>query len=128
MALAALAAWTDVAATAVVVVFQLALALGAPWGDRAMGGRWPGTLPAAARVGAVVQAVALSLLAVVVLDAAGILGVGWTAAWPWLAWVPVAVSAISVVMNAATRSPAERRTWLPVALLMLVTSVMVAVA
>jgi hypothetical protein len=111
-----------------VVAFQLALALGAPWGERAMGGRWTGTLPAAARAGAVVQAVVLALLAVVVLDAAGVVTLGWTAALPWLPWVPVVVAAISAVMNAATRSPAERRTWLPVALVLLVTSLSVAIS
>ena len=41
------------------------------------------------RVGAVVQAVILGLLALVVLDAAGIAALGWTESMPWLAWVPV---------------------------------------
>jgi hypothetical protein len=124
----ALAAWAYAAATTVVVVFQLALALGAPWGDRAMGGRWSGTLPPAARVGAVVQSLVLALLALVVLDAAGVLALGWTDALPWLPWVPVVVAALSAVMNAATRSPAERRTWLPVAVVLLVSSLFVAIS
>jgi hypothetical protein len=123
-----LAAWAYLLGTAVVVAFQVALALGAPWGERAMGGRWPARLPPAMRAAAAVQAVVLALLAVVVLDAAGILGLGWTAAVPWLPWVPVVVSALSVVMNAATRSAAERRTWLPVALVLLASSLWVAIA
>ena len=124
----ALAAWAYVAGTALVVAFQVALALGAPWGERAMGGRWTGRLPAAARAAAVVQAVVLALLAVVVLDATGVLALGWTEALPWLPWVPVVVSAVSAVMNAATRSPAERRTWFPVAVLLLVASLVVAIS
>jgi hypothetical protein len=124
----ALAASAYAVATGIVVVFQLALALGAPWGERAMGGRWSGTLPPAARVGAVVQAIVLALLALVVLDAAGVLDLGWTDALPWLPWVPVAVASLSAVMNAATRSPAERRTWLPVALVLLASSLIVAIA
>ena len=44
------------------------------------------------RVAAVVQAVVLALLALVVLDAAGVVALGWTAALPWLVWVPVVVS------------------------------------
>jgi hypothetical protein len=74
----------------------------------------------------VAQAIILGLLAVVVLDAAGIVGLGWTASLPWLAWVPVAVAALSAVMNAATRSRAERRLWLPVAIVMLLSSIVVA--
>ena len=47
-------------------------------------------------------------------------------AYPWLIWVAVAVSALSVLLNAITRSAGERRIWLPVALTLLVCSVTVA--
>jgi len=113
-------------ATAVVVGFQLALAAGAPWGEYAMGGRFPGRFPPAMRAGALVQAVALVLLALVVLDRAGVVALGWTTVLPWLAWVPVVVSAVSLAMNAASRSAVERRTWVPVALVMLVSSLVLA--
>ena len=53
-----------------VVGFQLALALGAPWGRYAMGGALPGRFPPPMRVAAVVQAVVIALLAVAVLSAA----------------------------------------------------------
>jgi hypothetical protein len=62
----------------------------------------------------------------VVLDKGGVLALGWTAALPWLAWVPVVVSLLSAVMNAATRSRVERRLWLPVAIVMLLSSIVVA--
>ena len=39
------------AATAVVAAFQIALALGAPWGAYAMGGAFPGQFPPTMRVG-----------------------------------------------------------------------------
>ena len=115
-------------ATLVVVGFQLALAAGAPWGEYAMGGRYPGRFPPAMRVAAVVQAVLLGVLALVVLDKAGVVALGWTASFPWLAWVPVVVSLLSAVMNAATRSRLERRLWLPVAIVMLLSSIVVAAA
>ena len=51
---------------------------------------------------------------------------GWTAAFPWLVWLPVVVSAVSLAMNAASRSAVERRTWVPVALVMLASSLVVA--
>jgi hypothetical protein len=115
-------------ATLVVVGFQVALAAGAPWGEYAMGGRIPGRFPPPMRVAAVVQAVVLSLLALVVLDAAGLVALGWTAALPWLIWAPVVVSAISAAMNAITPSRVERRLWLPVGLVLLVSSLAVALA
>ncbi|HEV2952328.1 MAG TPA: hypothetical protein VGZ51_09495, partial [Actinomycetota bacterium] len=70
-----------------VVAFQLALALGAPWGSYAMGGAFPGRFPPALRVAAVVQAVVIGLLAVVVLSAAGLVLPDLAAAFPWLVWV-----------------------------------------
>lgn len=123
-----LAAVVYALATSVVVGFQVALAAGAPWGEYAMGGRVPGRFPPAMRVAAAVQAAVLALLALVVLDAGGVLSLGWTAAIPWLAWVPVAVSAVSLLMNAASRSPRERRTWVPVALVLLASSLVVALS
>lgn len=128
MTVAHLAAIVYALATAVVVGFQLALAAGVPWGEYAMGGRFPGRFPAAMRAAAVVQAVVLALLALVVLDEAGLVALGWTAALPWLGWVPVAVSALSAFMNAITPSRVERRVWLPLGLVLLVSSLTVALA
>jgi hypothetical protein len=113
-------------ATLIVIGFQLALAAGAPWGSYAMGGRRAGQYPPAMRAAALVQAILLALLAVVVLDAGGVLALGWTMAIPWLAWIPVIASLASTIANAATRSVVERRLWLPVAVLMLLSSIVVA--
>lgn len=114
--------------TALVVGFQLALALGMPWGEFAMGGAFPGRMPPAMRGAAVVQAAVLAALAVVVLSAAGLVAPKLVDAWPWLAWVPVAVSALAVVLNASTRSQGERRIWLPVTVVLLLCSLGVALA
>ena len=45
---------------------------------------------------------------------------------PGLIWLPVAFSAVSLVLNAITPSTGERRVWVPVALVMLVSSLIVA--
>jgi hypothetical protein len=123
-----LAAIVYALATSVVVGFQLALAAGAPWGEYAMGGRFAGRFPPSMRAAAVVQAVILGSLALVVLDAAGLVELGWAAALPWLVWVPVVVSALSAFLNAITPSRAERRLWLPLGLVLLVSSTAVALA
>lgn len=115
------------AVTAGAGAFQVGLALGAPWGSYAMGGRFPGAFPPRFRVAAVVQAVVLALLAIIVLSAAGIAAAGLVEAIPWLVWVPVAFSAVSLVLNAISPSAGERRIWVPVALVLLATSLVVAV-
>ena len=113
---------------AVVVAFQLCLAAGAPWGAYAMGGRYPGRFPAPMRIGAVIQAGVVAALAVVVLSDADVLAPGIADTLPWLIWLVVAFATLSTILNAITRSAVERRLWLPVALALLVTSLVVAVS
>lgn len=126
MTTAAVAAIVYFLATVVVVAFQVALAAGAPWGEMAMGGRNPGRLPPPMRVAAVVQAIVLAMLALTVLDAADVLALGWTTSFSWAAWLPVVFAAISVAVNAISPSPRERRLWVPVGLVLLVSSTIVA--
>jgi len=126
MSITDLAALAFAVVVAGVVAFQLALALGAPWGSYAMGGAFPGRFPARMRVAAVVQAVLLALTAAVVLARAGLILPGWSDAAGWLIWVVVAVSLAAVVLNAISPSAGERRIWVPVAVAMLVLSVVVA--
>lgn len=111
-----------------VIAFQIALALGAPWGAYAMGGAFPGQFPPELRVAAVVQAVILAGLALVVLARAGITLPKWSRTSRWLVWVVVAFSALSLVLNLITPSARERAIWAPVALIMLTSSVIVAVS
>ena len=120
------AALVFAAVVAAAVGFQVALALGAPLGAWALGGRYPGRLPASLRVAAVVQAFVLALLALLVLSAADVIGGDVVASVPWLVWLPVAFSAISLVLNLVTPSSGERRVWAPVAAVLLVTSLTVA--
>jgi hypothetical protein len=115
-----------VVVTLVVVAFELALALGAPWGAYAMGGAFPGQFPAPMRIAAVVQAALLLLWAGVVLARAGLWLKPWARASRWLVWLVVAFSAVSLVLNLITPSGGERLIWAPVAAVMLVTSALVA--
>jgi len=115
-----------VLATTLVAGFQLALALGAPWGEYAMGGAFLARFPPAIRIAALVQGVVLIALAVVVLSRAGLVAPSFVRGLPWLAWLPVVISAVSVAMNAASRSPRERRLWVPVGMVLLASSLIVA--
>jgi hypothetical protein len=124
--LSALASVVFAVVTAGVIAFQIALALGAPWGAYAMGGRFPARFPPRMRVAAIVQAVLLALAALVVLSDAGLVMPSVAATFPWLIWLVVAFSAVSVVLNTLTPSARERRIWAPVSLVMLGSSLSVA--
>jgi hypothetical protein len=113
-------------ATVLAILFQIALALGAPWGEFTMGGRYAGTLPRPMRVAAVGQAGVLAALVVIVLSGAGIVLPSVAQAVPWLIWVVVAFSGVSLVLNTITRSPRERMIWAPIAFVMLLSSLAVA--
>jgi hypothetical protein len=63
----------------------------------------------------------------VVLSRAGVALAGWSRASRF-AWLVVAFAAISLVLNLITPSAAERAIWAPVALLLLVSSTVVAVS
>jgi hypothetical protein len=109
-----------------VAAFQVALALGAPWGSYAMGGSFPGMYPPGMRVGAVVQAVLILFVAAIVLARAGLILPTWSRISRRLIWVVVGFGAVGLVLNTITPSSGERLVWAPVALVLLVCSVVVA--
>ena len=111
-----------------VIAFQIALAAGAPWGAYAMGGAFPGQFPPELRIAALVQAVILAGLAMVVLARADIALPRWSQISRWLVWVVVVFSGLSLVLNVITPSVRERTIWAPVALIMLICSVIVAIS
>ena len=111
-----------------VIGFQMALALGVPWGSYAMGGAFPGKFPPRMRVAAMVQAGLLAGTVAIVLSRAGLVLPPWSEATGWLIWGVVALAVIAAILNAITPSAGERRIWVPVALVMLVSSLVVALA
>lgn len=110
-----------------VVAFQIALAAGAPWGAYAMGGAFPGQFSPALRIAALVQVALLVGMAAVVLTRAEIILSRWSRRSRWLVWVVVAFAAASLVLNLITPSAGERAIWAPVALLLLISSTLVAI-
>jgi hypothetical protein len=122
------AAWVFCALTGLVCLFQLALALGAPWGAYAMGGAFPGAFPPAMRIAAVVQAVVLAGVALVVLSRAGLALARWGRTARWLIWVVVALLGVSVVLNLITPSGGERMIWAPVVIVLFACALRVALS
>lgn len=122
----ALAARIYLALSAVAVLFQCALATGAPWGELTMGGEFPGRLPPRMRLAAVGSAVLLIAFGAVVAARAGLALHQWRRAAGWLIWLVVAYSAVGVVLNAVTPSSRERALWLPVTVVLAVCATIVA--
>lgn len=116
------------AASGAVVLFQLALALGAPWGELTLGGRWRGPLPARARLIPLLSVALLVVFGSVVLERAGLRWPGLPAYPQWCVWLVVGYCALGCVANTLTPSPRERRLWLPVVVGMLTCSLVVATA
>lgn len=111
----------------IVVIFQLLLAAGMPWGSYAMGGKFPGKYPPPMRVASVIQAVILIFIAYIVLSKSGLILPGWYSFAKTAIWFVVGFSAVATILNLITRSVWERRIWAPVSLLLLITSINVAI-
>jgi hypothetical protein len=113
------------ALAAVAVAFQLALACGAPWGEFTLGGKYRGRLPQRARMIPVVSAAFLAGFVLVVLARAGLAFANIRAASHGLIWLVIGYCVLGAVANAITPSRRERLLWLPVLVLMLVSSTVV---
>ncbi|MED5016771.1 hypothetical protein P9847_05570 [Paenibacillus chibensis] len=112
--------------TSIVILFQIALALGAPWGHFAMGGKYPGKFPVSMRVLAVFQAFVLVFLGLIVLSRSELALNQWYEFSHSAIWFVVAFSVLSSIMNLITRSTGERAIWAPVTIVMVITSLIVA--
>lgn len=105
-----------------VCIFQLAIILGAPWGEYTQGGGNIGALPAAGRVFAGVSFLLLVAMALILLARAG-MG-PWKSAAPRLlavlGWGTVVYLGLAIALNLATPSSHERMLWAPVSVVMFV--------
>jgi len=112
--------------TVLVMFFQLALALGAPWGEMAMGGKYPGRFPPKLRITAIVQMLLLGFVALVVLTRAGLIFANYFELSKSVIWFVVALCAISAISNTITPSKKERMLWSPVTIILVACAVVVA--
>ena len=113
--------------TAIVILFQLGLAIGMPWGSASMGGKFPGKYPPRMRIVATVNIVILTVLAIIVLSRAGLVFPQLVTVSQIGIWFVVAFSGIGTIMNTITPSKIER-IWAPVAAIQLITSLIVAIS
>jgi hypothetical protein len=101
---------------AIVALFQVALALGAPWGSAAWGGSNAGVLPRRLRIASGFAAlVVYPLIALYVLASAGSIEVPWLPTGATGMWVLAGFFTLGGVANLASRSKVER-VWAPVSI------------
>jgi hypothetical protein len=113
------------ALTGIIVLFQVALAAGLPWGAASMGGKFPGVYPPKMRVVALVNGLLLMGLAGIVLSKAGLFFLSMRPFSDYAIWFVVAFCLVGTILNTITPSKIER-IWAPVILVQLVTSLIVA--
>ena len=110
---------------ALLAIFQLALALGAPLGRFAWGGRHR-VLPARLRVGSVVSILIYGLIAIIAWDRVGAIDVFAAPISEVGMWVVFGYFALGIPMNAISRSKPERYTMVPVSIVLAVLSFLIA--
>lgn len=122
-----IAAIVAVALLAVIVVFQIALALGAPLGYAAWGGRHPGVLPMRLRIASGVAALVIyPLIIAAVLASAGLIEADWLPGnRSALMWGLAGFLGLGALANFASRSRRERL-WGPVALAIAISCAIIA--
>lgn len=113
----------------VLVMFQLALAAGAPLGRAAYGGAHR-VLPGHLRVASVAAALVWVLAAGAVLARAGVMpdATPGAPALVVVVWMIVGLLAVGLVLNVITPSRVERMVWGPVTLLLLAGTLVVALS
>jgi len=112
---------------ALLAVFQLALALGAPIGRFAWGGSHR-VLPTRLRIGSLVSIVIYAVIAVLALDRVDLIDVVPDAVSAVGMWIVFGYFVLGIVMNAVSRSKPERYTMTPVVLVLAVLSLLVALS
>lgn len=112
----------------IIILFQLALVAGLPWGELTLGGKYPGVLPKNRRWIPLVSVLLLLCFAIIVETKAGNLLTDWKKISEIAVWVVVAYCGLGVLANSATPSKWERRIWLPVVTAALICSLIVALS
>lgn len=117
-----------IALLGLLALFQLALALGAPWGRLAFGGEHEGALPGRLRIAAACTILIYALFAIIALSHLGairllpapVAGIG--------IWVVFGILALSALANLLSRSRLERAMMTPIAAVLAILALLIALA
>ena len=106
----------------IAVLFQLALALGAPWGEYAMGGKYPGKFPPKIRIAAVIQLLILMFFGGIGLIRSRLILSSFFDFSSNAIWFVVGFFVLGTLMNLITPSKKERNIWAPITFILLLSS------
>ena len=93
-----------------VVIFQLCLIFGAPWGEYTQGGRYKGTLPINGKIAAGFSIPILIFLGASISSSAGLMP-DWER---WTAYIAIAIQSLNTILNWISPSQKEKLLWGPV--------------
>ena len=110
----------------IIVFFQIGLTMGMPWGEYAMGGYFPGRFSWTLRLLAIFQGLLLIIFAIIVLDKTSLFRFGFFSIPSIAIWFVAAFSILTAILNFITKSKKERKVWFPTSILLLITSLIVA--
>ncbi|WP_235560146.1 hypothetical protein [Microbacterium sp. Leaf288] len=127
IALAPLAALVACLVLGALAVLQICVAAGAPWGRFVWGGAHR-VLPRGLRIASAASVLLYAGFAAVLLSRAGILSGGDSIAVRILTWVLFAYFAVGILMNALSRSRAERLTMTPVCIVLAASTLVIALS
>ncbi len=113
----------------VVILFQVLLVFGAPWGEFTQGGQEVGALPSSGKAAAGLSAVVLIAMALGLLARADIgpLKKYSPRMITGIAWFSTVYAGIAIVVNLSTPSAKERAVWAPFSLVLFVLMVILMV-
>lgn len=112
--------------SAFTMMFHLALVFGAPWGHLTLGGKYIGKLPGRTRVLSVLAFLILAVFAFIVLVRADLVLPQFHVASRFAIWLPALYMTIGLFLNSFSRSKPEKKLWVPIILIMLLSAVVVA--
>ena len=110
----------------IVMLFQLALTLGVPWGEASMGGKFKGKYPPKMRVVSFVNMLVLWFIMIVVLIRSGLMVPEFQPDVRITFWFALGFTVLSAIMNWMTPSKIERNIWGPVTAIQLVCILIIA--
>ena len=110
---------------AALAIFQLALALGAPWGRLAWGGQHR-VLPARLRIGSAASILIYALIAPIAWARVGVIDVFPEGFSVIAMWVVFGYFVLGILLNAISRSRPERLVMVPVTIVLSVLSFFIA--
>lgn len=112
----------------IAMLFQLAMALGAPWGEFAMGGKYPGKFPPKIRFAAVIQLLVLAFFGIIGMIRSGLILSSFFDFSSKAIWFVVGFFVLGTLMNSITPSKKERNIWAPITFIVLLSSLRIALS